>query len=148
MFAYETHLLTPTSFGFYPCSSMHIHKFQPLPTLIKPNRQSWLPMIANPFLTYVCDSNNCQGYHSAGYFTDQPQSTCVNTCQLIGLLWPQLWSISPTSAGILWPRQPTPINLFQQLSTNWATITATLVNLVCRKLLSTSHFKENLSNKS
>ena len=94
------------SFGFYPCPSMHIHKFQLLPILIKPNRQSWLPMIADPFLTYVTQitvkASNMMAITVRAISLTNPNPLVLTTANWLGYYNRNFARISPTSAGILW----------------------------------------------
>ena len=81
--------------------SMSFHTYPQVSASVNAHKTQSTLMTANPFLKYVTQI----------------------TVKASNIMAITVWAISPTSL------QPTPINLCHQLSTNWATITLTLVNV-------------------
>ena len=140
---------------------MSFHTYPQVSASVNAHKTQSTLMTANPFVKYVTQTTvNASIMMAITLWTISPtsqQPTPLSLCHQLSTNWATItatlvnvWAISPTSPGILWPLQPTPINLFHncqcigplllqqgsQLST---------VNLVCRKSLLTSHLNENLS---
>ena len=118
---------------------MSFHTYPQVSASVTAHKTQSTLMTANPFLKYVTQITvNASIMTAITLWTISPtsqQPTPISLCHQLSTNWATItatlvnvWAISPTSAGILWPLQSGPINLFQQLLTHWATITATLAN--------------------